>query len=485
MLKFFRLPFASAGDKTAVPDPVDVSGNVSYTQGYGFDYQRQKTDPAAKNIERDKMNQVLFDVTNAIAEIQAQGVPDFITTALNGGTPYSYAVNALVRWTDGNVYISLVAANTSDPTDATKWALAPTPARIQSAANTSAVAGGTADALTATFSPAITSLPVAPGTLSVLVRAASANTTTTPTFATSGTAAKTIVKGNNQPLVVGDIAGAGHWLDLQYDATLDKWILQNPATSITPPVVNQIQPVTATQGSGALTFGVNPTTLDFRNTTLTNGVPTTLKVGTLSLVLPSGGTLGAVSGVSARIALVVINNAGTPELAVVNIAGGNDLSETGVINTTAISASSTSANTFYSTTARTGVAYRVSGFADAVNTAGAWGNPTLVQGYGGQALAAMSSLGYGQTRQDVTGSRTNGTTYYNTTGKPIIAMIVGGDNVSQSWFAGITVNSVQIYSNIPSGLSPRVDSISQVILPGQSYAYYWNASARATIYEIR
>ena len=232
MLKYFRLPFATTGDKTAVPDAVDTNGNVSYSQGYGFDYQRQKTDPAAKNIERDKMNQIFFDVTTAVAELQANGIPDFITTALNGGTAYSYAQYAVVKYS-GDLYIALVAANTALPSDATKWALLPTPARIQAAFNSSAVAAGTADALTGAFSPAIAALPAAPGTLSVLVRAGSANATTTPTFKADGTTAKTIVKGNNLPLVAGDIAGAGHWLDLQYDATLDKWVLQNPATGIT------------------------------------------------------------------------------------------------------------------------------------------------------------------------------------------------------------------------------------------------------------
>lgn len=232
MLKFFRLPFATTGDKTAVPDAVDSNGNVSYSQGYGFDYQRQKTDPAAKNIERDKMNQVFFDMTTAIAELQSQGVPDFITTALNGGTAYSYAQYAVVKYS-GDLYISLVAANTALPSDATKWALLPTPARIQAAFNSSAVAAGTADALTGAFSPAIAALPAAPGTLSVFVRAGAANATTTPTFKADGTTAKTIVKGANQALVAGDIAGAGHWLELQYDATLDKWVLQNPAFGIT------------------------------------------------------------------------------------------------------------------------------------------------------------------------------------------------------------------------------------------------------------
>lgn len=231
MLKFFRLPFATTGDKTAVPDAVDSNGNVSYSQGYGFDYQRQKTDPAAKNIERDKINQVLFDITTALAELQAQGVPDFITSALNGGTAYSYGLNAIVKYS-GDLYISIASTNTALPSDATKWALLPTPARLQAETATSGVAGGSANAITCAFSPAIAALPAAPGTLSVLVRAGSANTTTTPTFAADGTAAKTIVKGNNVALAAGDIAGAGHWLRLDYDATLDKWVLLNPATGV-------------------------------------------------------------------------------------------------------------------------------------------------------------------------------------------------------------------------------------------------------------
>lgn len=236
MLKFFRLPFATTGDKTAVPDAVDSNGNVSYSQGYGLDYQRQKTDPAAKNIERDKMNQVLFDITSAIAELQSQGAPDFITSALNGGAAYSYAQFAIVKYS-GALYISLVAANTALPSDATKWALLPTPALLQQSAYMSAVGAGTVDAITAAFTPAIAALPAAPGTLSVFVRATGANTSTTPTFKADGTTAKTIVKGNNVALLAGDIAGVGHWLELQYDATLDKWVLQNPTHGFggTPP----------------------------------------------------------------------------------------------------------------------------------------------------------------------------------------------------------------------------------------------------------
>lgn len=121
MLKFLRIPFGQSGDRATVPDAVVPTGEVSYTEGYGTDYARPKTDPLSKNIEREKMNQLFFDATTAVRELQSQGVPDFITTVLNGGAPFPYAQNAMVRWTDNKLYLSLVAANTSLPTDATKW----------------------------------------------------------------------------------------------------------------------------------------------------------------------------------------------------------------------------------------------------------------------------------------------------------------------------------------------------------------------------
>lgn len=87
-----------------------------------------------------------------------------------------------------------------------------------------AVAGGTADAITADFTP---NVALTNGT-TVIVRAGAANTTTTPTFAPDGLTAKTIVKGNNLALAAGDIAGAGHWLEMNFDTALDKWVLLNP-----------------------------------------------------------------------------------------------------------------------------------------------------------------------------------------------------------------------------------------------------------------
>ena len=98
-------------------------------------------------------------------------------------------------------------------------------------ATLSAEAQGTADEMTASFNPTLKHLSSGK---TVLVRAKQKNTSKTPSFQADQTGAKEIVKGNNLPLEEGDIAGAGHWLELQYDEALDKWVLQNPAKGISP-----------------------------------------------------------------------------------------------------------------------------------------------------------------------------------------------------------------------------------------------------------
>ena len=88
-----------------------------------------------------------------------------------------------------------------------------------------AAAGGTVDALTATFSPTLTALYDG---RTIVLRAAGANATTTPTFSPDGLTAKTIVRAGNQALVAGDIRGAGHFLILKYNTANDVWELMNP-----------------------------------------------------------------------------------------------------------------------------------------------------------------------------------------------------------------------------------------------------------------
>lgn len=89
-------------------------------------------------------------------------------------------------------------------------------------------AGGTADAITATYTPAITTL--VDGQL-CFVRASAANATTTPTFAPNGLTAHTIVKLGGSAVEPNDIAGVGHELILRYDLSNTQWELLNPSTA--------------------------------------------------------------------------------------------------------------------------------------------------------------------------------------------------------------------------------------------------------------
>lgn len=98
-----------------------------------------------------------------------------------------------------------------------------------------AVAGGTADAITASYTPSTTT-PV-DGQL-YYVRAIAANATTTPTFSPDGNTAQVITKYGASPLVAGDIAGDGHDLILRYRLSDTKYELLNPYPSIDLEAIN-------------------------------------------------------------------------------------------------------------------------------------------------------------------------------------------------------------------------------------------------------
>ena len=236
----------------------------------------------------------------------------------------------------------------------------------------------------------------------------------------------------------------------------------------------QIQPISASVAASALTISASGLSLDFRSATLGSGAVTTVSGTPSNLVISSGSTLGTTSAVQSRIAVLALNNAGTIELAAINIAGGVDLSETGLISTTAEggAGAADSASVVYSTTARSNVAYRVIGYIESTQaTAGTWATaPSTIQGQGGQALAAMSSFGYGQTWQDVIGSRTSGTTYYNTTGKPItVSVTTGGAGTHTLVIGGVTVATLTGQQQISGVVPPGGNYVATVTTP-QSWA---------------
>jgi hypothetical protein len=96
--------------------------------------------------------------------------------------------------------------------------------------NGTVTAGGTADALTASFTPAHTSL--VDGRV-IVITAASDNATTTPTLNLDTLGAKTITCDGNTALLAGSIQ-AGAYLILKYDAGNTVWELLNPTVRTIP-----------------------------------------------------------------------------------------------------------------------------------------------------------------------------------------------------------------------------------------------------------
>ena len=98
-----------------MPDEVQADGSLSYTQGYGYDYERdQATDPAAKDIEREKMNSIFHDITGAVGEIQAFGMPVWAEE----GKPY--AIRSIV-YHNKKAWQSKIENNNTEPAAGTAW----------------------------------------------------------------------------------------------------------------------------------------------------------------------------------------------------------------------------------------------------------------------------------------------------------------------------------------------------------------------------
>ena len=364
-----------------------------------------------------------------------------------------------------SAYVSLIENNTYDPNTpaniGTYWA----PWAGAAGDNGQyAVDSGAVNALVVAMNPPITAY--AKGAVCSFKVAV---TNTGACTINAGGGAVALVRNDGTAMQAGDLI-AGAVYTAVYDATLGKFMLLCMIPSQMVPY-HQIQPVTASVASNALTVGLNsPTTLDMRSSSLTNS---TVNARTLSspitLTVPAGATLGTTSGQAARLVLLALDNAGTLEMAIANLSGGVNLDETTLISTIAISGSSNSSGAVYSNAARSNVPFRVVGYIDITEaTAGTWATAhTAIQGCGGQALAALSSLGYGQTVQNVAGSRAIATGYYNTTGRPIFVMVTLTSTVAST--IQVTVNGISFYGSTGYGASQR-DFAAFIVPPGGSYS---------------
>lgn len=154
-----------------------------------------------------------------------------------------------------------------------------------------AIAAGTADAITATYMPAVASLTDG---MQLLFRAAGTNTTTVPTFSPNGFAAHPITKFGDIPLAAGDITTNQECI-VRYNMANNVWELLNPPTS--PLAIESVSSIAALQALGlsAVRFPYVNVLSYYAGTVGGGGV---FYWDSLSTATADGGTIIAVTGVS-------------------------------------------------------------------------------------------------------------------------------------------------------------------------------------------
>lgn len=112
---YYRLPFATSGTTTSIPDTQPGNGAVNWTTGYSNVYQLDPgSDPLALRVERAQMNYILNTITATLKNLFENGIPPFIEMSDNNGVAYSYSKDALVK-RSGVVYSSNANSNTTAP----------------------------------------------------------------------------------------------------------------------------------------------------------------------------------------------------------------------------------------------------------------------------------------------------------------------------------------------------------------------------------
>lgn len=114
---YFLYPWSTAAsDDVTIPATGASSGTLSYQYGFTPNYEYDLlTNPSALPIPRTYTNQLFFDITSALNQLQTYGVPAWVSVA-GGGPASGYPLNAIVIYSDGNIYQSQVATNTHTPT---------------------------------------------------------------------------------------------------------------------------------------------------------------------------------------------------------------------------------------------------------------------------------------------------------------------------------------------------------------------------------
>jgi hypothetical protein len=240
-------------------------------------------------------------------------------------------------------------------------------------------------------------------------------------------------------------------------------------------VESAIFPITASAAGNALTITLNPCVISFRSPSLDSGAVNTRVVSSpISTVISSGSTGGTTNGALARLVIFAMDVNGVVELGWLNGVGQNQFSSP-IVTTLAEGGAGAAdlAGNLYSTTARTNVPWRILGDINITQaTAGTWVNqPSAINGLALRLLPGMMGLGGdGYAWQNVAGSRAIGTTYTNTSGRPImvcVAASVGTQNSSLT----ITINGAGVSTSGGAYFANAGVSISGVVVPnGATYS---------------
>lgn len=424
------VPFANSGTKNTIPIASQIGitpGAASFTDGFPPLTLTPVASGGVPPYGAD-FNGVLNAITNQQMFQAGGGIYPFDSTwsTDNGG----YPKGATILKSGGvGVWVSLIDNNTTNPDSAysANWADADS---LHYAVDT-----GAANAYVVTLPSAV---PFLYDGLRVRFRIAHANTGAS-TIVVNGLSAATIYNAQHSTLIGSEFVVGGE-AELVYNTTLTGFVVlectggaqqlgansygvtpsggDNSTKVATTAFVQSAIPqsqftVNASATAGQLLCGFTAAQVLFRNATLTSGTPVSVAVSTLSIAVPSGATLGMISGQAARLALLVAYNGGSPVYCICN---GLNVDESSLISPTTISSGATSIGVIYSSSAVSANSpFRLVGYVDITETtAGTHTNqPTEVQGWGG-FLAQPSS---NQTWQSV--SRSAATNYYNTTGKTI------------------------------------------------------------------
>lgn len=213
------------------------------------------------------------------------------------------------------------------------------------------------------------------------------------------------------------------------------WYLRGYRPSASAPPENAS--MSATVAAGAMTINL----LDYAGnapsasspvfyTTVVNGalVPRAI-TGALSITVPSGATLGTVSGLGNRIWVGIHDNSGTPILGVynsLNSTGPTILSwnELLAVSGTSISVGSTSSQVWYTSAGTTSKAFRILGFVESTQaTAGTWSTAPSLVGLFGPGIKRPGDTVQTAYFTTTTGGTSSSATYVPLTSGPTISII--------------------------------------------------------------